>query len=145
MSRMSYNSHGDLLNGKPPAMAGISKDYYRSSGAGRSVAPAAQQPILPPARCSIMGSRPTLVPDLVVEYSRHHHHHHQSQHHQHNHEYVMKPSASRLLLCMAYRTSLIKAFFCGGSDGIAGSAQCAPRGQSFHRVFTQERHGRHER
>ena len=41
-SRMSYNSHGDLLNGKPA----MTKEY-------RSKAK-------------------TLVPDLVIEYSKHH-------------------------------------------------------------------------
>ena len=37
------------------------------------------------SRCC--GSRPTLVPDLVVEYSRHHHH--QQQHQHHHHDYVI--------------------------------------------------------
>lgn len=95
MSRMSYNSHGDLLNGKPPAMAGSSSKDYRSGGRlaqQYNNATAAHIPApLPPAHCSVMGSRPTLVPDLVVEYSRHHHHHHHHQPsgHHHHHDYVM--------------------------------------------------------
>ncbi|EFX81393.1 hypothetical protein DAPPUDRAFT_50150 [Daphnia pulex] len=72
MSRMSYNSHGDLLNGKPPAMSGGGKDYR--SAANRVAAANASS-----------ASRPTLVPDLVVEHSRHYHHHHHNQ----NHDYVM--------------------------------------------------------
>ena len=45
MSRMSYNSHGDLLNGKPANLRGAD---YRSRAAK------------------------SLVPDLVVEYNKHH-------------------------------------------------------------------------
>ena len=78
MSRMSYNSHGDLLNGKLPAVSagpagpGVGKDYR--SAANRVTANSAF------ANAS-SASRPTLVPDLVVEHSRHYHHNQ-------NHDYV---------------------------------------------------------
>jgi hypothetical protein len=94
MSRMSYNSHGDLLNGKPPAMSG-SKDYR--SAANRVAAANASS-----------ASRPTLVPDLVVEHSRHYHHHHHNQ----NHDYVMTNVRLLHLFC-----PFLSFFFLGGSVG----------------------------
>lgn len=87
MSRMSYNSHGDLLNGKPPAMSGGGKDY-RSAANRVAVANASS------------ASRPTLVPDLVVEHSRHYHHHHHNQ----NHDYVM---TSVLVFFFYYYSALV--------------------------------------
>ncbi|XP_046657917.1 sodium channel protein para-like isoform X5 [Daphnia pulicaria] len=78
MSRMSYNSHGDLLNGKPPAMSGGGKDYR--SAANRVAAANASS-----------ASRPTLVPDLVVEHSRHYHHHHHNQNHDYDHNAMDNP------------------------------------------------------
>ena len=92
MSRMSYNSHGDLLNGKPPTMGGgggnggnggsaaAGKDYRSSisggGGGGIVGSTAAYTERHRMSNVTRAGSKPTLVPDLVVEYSRHHHHHH---------------------------------------------------------------------
>ena len=83
MSRMSYNSHGDLLNGKPPTMSVGGGNGNGGGGGGsagkdyRSTAVCGSAPYNRAALGNVTRacSKPTLVPDLVVEYSRHHHHH----------------------------------------------------------------------
>ncbi len=92
MSRMSYNSHGDLLNGKPPAMSGGGNGGNGGGGlGGKDYRSAANRVAASSAYANASSaSRPTLVPDLVVEHSRHHYHHHHNQ----NHDYVIKPESS---------------------------------------------------
>ena len=113
MSRMSYNSHGDLLNGKPPAMSGGGGKDYRSANrvAGNASA-----------------SRPTLVPDLVVEHSRHHYYQH---HHNQNHDYV------------SYSHVLSVPFIIINDRYIPTGSQSGGGRQSVHRA--EERRRRYER